>query len=71
MADRRDWGGGGDDPEESTQFLDLVEVERQLDLSSMAARLRLVRGRRSRVRHVIGLRGLNGEDHHSCIRARS
>ncbi|MQM17749.1 hypothetical protein Taro_050723 [Colocasia esculenta] len=72
--------------------LDPVEVERQLDLSSVAARLRgrlvlfvrvcgwcresvlvtrvrlrPVSGRRSRVRHVIGLSGLNGEDCHKCL----
>ncbi|MQM18705.1 hypothetical protein Taro_051701, partial [Colocasia esculenta] len=29
MADRRDWGGGGDDPEESTQRLGIPEVSAQ------------------------------------------
>ncbi|MQL68812.1 hypothetical protein Taro_001078 [Colocasia esculenta] len=37
MADRRDWGGGGDDPEESTQRMieriweSLTDIQRRMD----------------------------------------
>ncbi|MQL71804.1 hypothetical protein Taro_004143 [Colocasia esculenta] len=37
MADRRDWGGGGDDPEESTQHMieriweSLTDIRRRMD----------------------------------------
>ncbi|MQL76609.1 hypothetical protein Taro_009000 [Colocasia esculenta] len=37
MADRRDWGGGGDDPEESTQRMieriweSLTEIQTRMD----------------------------------------
>ncbi|MQM06822.1 hypothetical protein Taro_039651 [Colocasia esculenta] len=41
MADRRDWGGGGDDPEESTQRMieriweSLTDVQRRMDQQAL------------------------------------
>ncbi|MQM11362.1 hypothetical protein Taro_044269 [Colocasia esculenta] len=41
MADRRDWGGGGDDPEESTQRMieriweSLTDIQRRIDQQAL------------------------------------
>ncbi|MQM07212.1 hypothetical protein Taro_040054 [Colocasia esculenta] len=43
MADRRDWGGGGDDPEESTQRMieriweSLTDIQRRMDQQASVA----------------------------------